>query len=133
MTQIYEPATDTWSYGTPLPVAIYGASAGATSGVLAPKRIHLLKMGIHYVYDTENDTWTSGTPMLTTRYSTGVAVVNDEIYVIGGDDDETYRNENEKYTPAGYIPEFPSWIILPLFLVATLIVVGVKRKVFRPT
>ena len=30
------------------------------------------------------------------------------------------------------IPEFPSWIIPPLFLVATLIAVGIKRKAFRP-
>jgi parallel beta-helix repeat protein len=31
------------------------------------------------------------------------------------------------------IPEFPSWILLPLFFVATLVVVGIKRKAFRPT
>ena len=33
----------------------------------------------------------------------------------------------------GIIPEFPSWIILPLFLVATMIVLVIKRKAFRPT
>ncbi len=130
LTQIYEPATDTWSYGTPLPVAIFGASAGATSGVLAPKRFHLLYWDIQYVYDPENSTWTSGTPMLTARYGAGVAVVNDEIYVIGGSDGETYRNENEKYTPAGYIPEFPSWIILPLFLVIMLFAIIIRTKIF---
>ncbi len=31
------------------------------------------------------------------------------------------------------IPEFPSWIILPLFLFATLVVVVIKRKALRPT
>jgi parallel beta-helix repeat protein len=31
------------------------------------------------------------------------------------------------------IPEFPSWVILPLFFVATLVGVAVRRKVFRPT
>jgi parallel beta-helix repeat protein len=31
------------------------------------------------------------------------------------------------------IPEFLSWVILPLFFVATLVGVIVKRKVFRPT
>jgi hypothetical protein len=36
-------------------------------------------------------------------------------------------------TDAQGIPEFPSWIILPLFFVATLVGVVVKRKVFRPT
>jgi len=128
LTQIYEPATDTWSYGAPLPAAVYGTSAGTTSGVLAPKRIHLFKENIHYVYDPENDTWTSGTSMLTTRYSTGVTVVNDEIYVIGGDDGENYRNENEKFTPQGYIPEFPSWIIVPLFIIAAVAVIIYRKK-----
>lgn len=31
------------------------------------------------------------------------------------------------------VPEFPSWIVLPLFFVATLVGVGIRRKVFRPT
>jgi parallel beta-helix repeat protein len=35
--------------------------------------------------------------------------------------------------PATHIPEFPSWVILPLFFVATLVGVVVRRKVFRPT
>jgi parallel beta-helix repeat protein len=30
------------------------------------------------------------------------------------------------------VPEFPSWIVLPLFFVATLVGVGIRRKVFRP-
>jgi hypothetical protein len=36
-------------------------------------------------------------------------------------------------TDAQGIPEFPSWVILPLFFVATLVGVIVKRKAFRPT
>ncbi len=35
--------------------------------------------------------------------------------------------------PIVEVPEFPLWIILPLFLVATLIAVVIKRKAFRPT
>jgi hypothetical protein len=31
------------------------------------------------------------------------------------------------------IPEFPTWIILPLFFVATFVVVGIKWKAFHPT
>ena len=31
------------------------------------------------------------------------------------------------------VPEFPAWIILPLFFVATLVGVAVRRKVFHPT
>jgi uncharacterized membrane protein len=31
------------------------------------------------------------------------------------------------------IPEFPIWLIMTLFLVATLVVVVARRKLFRPT
>jgi hypothetical protein len=34
----------------------------------------------------------------------------------------------EQYTPADYIPEFPSWIILPLFLIVTIFAGLIKRK-----
>ena len=33
---------------------------------------------------------------------------------------------------AGFIPEFPLWIILPLFLIATLYAIVIKKKVNRP-
>ena len=42
LVQIYDPATDTWSFGTPMPKVVWQAAAGATSGVLAPKRIYLV-------------------------------------------------------------------------------------------
>jgi N-acetylneuraminic acid mutarotase len=128
LTQIYDTENETWSYGTSLSTAIWGAAAGATSGVLAPKRIHLLKENIHYVYDPENDSWTEETPMLTPRSYVSVSVVNDEIYAIGGYDGDNYLAVNEKYTPADYIPEFPSWVLLPLFVFATLAVIVYRKK-----
>jgi len=77
------------------------------------------------------------TDAATSRYNFGVAVINDTFYVIGG---HTYNfpgnfapsAANEQYTPIGYIPEFPAWIILPLFLVATLVAVICKQKLNRP-
>jgi N-acetylneuraminic acid mutarotase len=140
LNQIYTPATNTWNLAQDVPTGLWHAAAGATIDVFAPKRIYVLG-GSYYdvaynltqTYDPEVDAWTTGTPMPTPRWSLGVAVVNDELYVIGGYDGENYRNENEKYTPAGYIPEFPLWVILPLFFVATLVGIVVKRKVFRPT
>jgi N-acetylneuraminic acid mutarotase len=131
--QIYDPETDTWSSGTMMPTLASGFSVVATSGEFAPKRIHVLSRNTHQIYDPETDTWTNGTTMLTSRYSLGVAVVNDELYAIGGYNGDTDLAVNEKYTPQGYIPEFPSWIVLPLFFVATLVGVAVRRKVFRPT
>ncbi|UCC58366.1 MAG: hypothetical protein JSW14_00065 [Candidatus Bathyarchaeum sp.] len=40
---------------------------------------------------------------------------------------------NEATATFAVIPEFPSWIILPLFLIGTLVVAIIKRKAFRPT
>jgi N-acetylneuraminic acid mutarotase len=136
LTQIYDPETDTWASGIPSPTLVLSSVAAATTGVLAPKRIYVLggnydlnvAMNLTQVYDPETDTWTTGTPMPTPRWSLGVAVVNDELYAIGGYDGETYLAANEKYTPAGYIPEFPSWIVLPLFIVATLAVIAYRKK-----
>lgn len=51
----------------------------------------------------------------------------------------TYSNGAEKSDlwlvktdEQGVIPEFPSWIILPLFLIATLFAIAIKKKLFHP-
>jgi len=137
LTQIYDTETDTWSYGTSIPTNISLGAAGATTGAMAPTRIYVIggftsfdydAISLNYVYDPEGDVWSMGTSMSTPRYSLGVAVVNDTLYAIGGKSGDNYLAVNEKYTPLGYIPEFPSWIILPLFLVATLAVIVCKKK-----
>ena len=67
--------------------------------------------------------------MLTPRCDFGIAVVKDEVYTIGGIREENYQMiVNEKYTPTGYVPEFPSWTILPLFLIVTFFVMLLERK-----
>jgi N-acetylneuraminic acid mutarotase len=124
----YDPETDTWHSGKIMPTLVGYAAAASTTGEFAPIRIHLLREDTHQIYDPETDTWTTGTSMPTPRWSLGVAVMNDELYAIGGYDDETAFSVNEKYTPYGYIPEFPSWIILPLFIVATLAVIAYRKK-----
>jgi len=139
LNQIYNPETDTWGYGKEVPTAVFSAAAGATTGELAPKRIYVLggnlgsniASNLTQVYDLETDTWTTGIPMPTSRFSLGVAVVNDELYAIGGKTGEgdNYSAVNEKYTPAGYIPEFSSWTPLLIMLVAVMVVAVVyKRK-----
>lgn len=46
---------------------------------------------------------------------------------------EDYDVDNYPLMEPSIIPEFPLWVILPLFFVATLVGVAVRRKVFRPT
>ena len=138
-TQIYDPLTDSWSSGAPIPVMIDYASAVSTSGVFAPKRIHVL--GVHYdghegesehqIYDPVQDTWTTGTALSSPRHSLGLATINDILYATGGYYESTeINNKNEQYTPIGYIPEFPSWTIpVAGFLITILVSMVYRRRI----
>jgi N-acetylneuraminic acid mutarotase len=119
LVQIYNPATDTWSFGASMPKVVWQAAAGATSGILAPKRIYLIGgipeksidgTNLNQVYDPENDSWTVGAPMPTARFNLQVAVLNDRLYAMSG---TPYfmgdiSNQNEEYTPLGYIVPDPT-------------------------
>jgi N-acetylneuraminic acid mutarotase len=139
--QIYDPETDTWTEMQSIPTGVRFAAAGATTGTMAPKRIYVQGgstaqfpdgSNLTQVYDPEKDVWSAGTPMLTPRGGLRVAVVNDELYAIGGfTNGENVLGVNELYTTIGYIPEFPSWIILPLILIMTLGVMMVRNKLSK--
>jgi len=123
LVQIFDPETNQWTNGTQIPTSVCYARACATTGLFAPKRIYVIGgttvyydrwatynvVNLTQIYDPETDTWITGSPMLTPRCSFAIAVVNDEIYTIGGQKEEDHLVVNEKYTSAGYIPEFPSW------------------------
>ena len=137
LTQVYNPDTDTWTLQQEIPTGLWNTGAGATTGTAAPERIYVLG-GSYYsstynltqIYDPEVDVWTIGTPLPTPRRSLGVTVVDDRIYVIGGGTEEdSYSTVNERYTPAGWIPEFPSWMVLMVVLmVVSVASVFYKRK-----
>jgi hypothetical protein len=109
-TQIYDPVTDSWSFGASLPEIVRSGAAGATSGMLAPKRIYVIggmsdTRGVNstQIYDPENDAWTFGAQMPTARYGLAV-VVNDLLYALGGSPYLTAPSmtANEQYVPFGY-------------------------------
>jgi len=141
LNQIYDPETDTWSYGQPIPTRVVDAAATATTGTYAPKRIYmiggadLVSYDLNQIYDPTTDTWTTGTAMPTPRQSLGVVVLNDTLYAIGGyqtDSSPVYTSKNERYTPVGYIPEFPTWIPILLMLgIVAVAVVIYKRKLCK--
>ncbi len=136
--QIYDPVNNSWSQGADMLQSVCNLGVGVTLGVMAPKRIYCIggsigaleRTNITQVYDPQYDIWTLGTPMPTVRYQLAVAVVYDAIYAIGGfDPDYNASTTNEQYFPIGYIPEFPSFFVLPLFMIATLLVIIIfKRK-----
>ena len=53
--------------------------------------------------------------------------VGDTTYVIDENNQDNYPLMNQFI-----IPEFPTWIILPLFLIAALLVVVIRKKMFHP-
>ena len=96
-------------------------------------------------YDPETNNWTVCSSMPTGRFSTGVAVLNDSLYVIGGYTLEKRGDSwpdnlfpstvpsaaNEQFTPVETIPEFPSWTTIPLFMTVTLFAVIVYKRLFK--
>lgn len=109
--QIYDTETDTWSSGAQMPEIVRDAAAGATTGILAPKRIYVIGGGpdmrafnFTQVYNPENDSWAIGAEMPTSRGWLAVAVVNDLIYAIGGAPYvmSAFLTTNEQYIPYGY-------------------------------
>jgi N-acetylneuraminic acid mutarotase len=146
LNQIYDTETDTWSYGISPPSGVGGGAAAATTGNLAPKQIYVIGVPLalspgaplysNQVYDPEKDNWTVASDLPTRRFNFGVAVIDDTLYVIGG---HTYDQPgffapsatNEQYIPIGYIPEFPSWAVLPLLFVATVVILICRRQLER--
>jgi N-acetylneuraminic acid mutarotase len=108
--QIYDPQTDNWSLGAPIPVSTLEAGAGATTGMNAPKRIYVVGgsngfaagSNQNFAYDPQADVWINATLMPTARHNPAVAVVNDLLYVIGGRDFYALQ-ANEQYIPIGYV------------------------------
>ncbi|MEJ2240594.1 MAG: kelch repeat-containing protein, partial [Candidatus Bathyarchaeota archaeon] len=142
LNQIYDVETDTWSSGAPLPIGVDSAATGVITGTNASNRIYVIggkqnldAVKLNQVYDPETDTWTSGKPMPTARYGLGVAVIDDTLYAIGGREgwiSWPISAANEKYTPAGYIPEFPSWTLLISGLTIVLILsITFKQRLKR--
>lgn len=106
---IYDPATDTWTVKGKTPVG-YAATAAATTGANALKRIYYFDANRTDIYDPVADTWITGTPAPTTnKLIASATALDDAIYLIGGRSGEwgymvfMYpSNVTEKYLPIGY-------------------------------
>ena len=135
--QIYDPATDGWNIKGSTPVSAF-ASATST-GSNTTQRIYFFDENRTDIYNPNDDSWVEGNQAPTPRPLAAAAVIDDLIYLVGGRTGQwgymTFMYPSalcEQYTPVGYIPEFPSWTVLPLFFAVTLLCVVAKRKVFRP-
>jgi hypothetical protein len=120
--QIYNAESDTWSQGAPIPEATWQATASATTGVRAPKRIYVMggeggfvePLNQTFVYDPQPDTWSVGSSLPTALIDPAVAVVDDLVYVMGGGvAPYTSTAEVERYTPFLFGTQFPVSVISP--------------------
>ncbi|MGA2324063.1 MAG: DUF2341 domain-containing protein [Sedimentisphaerales bacterium] len=110
--EAYNPATDTWTTKTPMPVARWGATRDnpvingkiyVTHGMLSDFYT------TNYVYDTATDTWTQKSSGMNPRDGVSCGVINNKLYVAGGRDDDilggTGRTYVEEYDPVNDIPQ----------------------------
>jgi N-acetylneuraminic acid mutarotase len=138
LNQVYDTLTDTWTNKTTISNPVEFAAGGATSGVNASKMIYVLggssssESALDYtqVYDPLNDSWTIGSPMPTGRNNLAVVVVEEKLFAIGGLSTYALRT-TEEYTPIGYIPEFPSFILASIFVTLAILASTIVRKSLR--
>jgi N-acetylneuraminic acid mutarotase len=118
-TQIYDIQTNTWSYGTPMPITTIGGVAAVIKSDLSSKIYYIgNEMVLTYyqylnksdwtyttnsptqIYDLQTRNWTTGASSPTTRISgVSLAVVNNTMYAIGGYDGIGQTSANEQYFP----------------------------------
>jgi N-acetylneuraminic acid mutarotase len=87
--EIYNPASDTWSNGTPMPTPRWGAATGVINGNLyvSGGTTPCPPCGttpVTEVYDPATNSWSTGASIPAARENPASAVVGGLLYVIGG-------------------------------------------------
>ena len=131
--QLYDTEKDSWSLGKSPPMLGGISCGGVTSGLFALQRIYVFGEKGSANYDPNTETWTKSASLPTYRSYSGVALLNDSFYVIGGFTTQaaiepssnlpiyfqphtTLSAVNEQYTPIGYGTPDPS-VTLPKIVV----------------
>ncbi len=76
---IYDPATDAWAAGTPLPYPVSGATAAAIDG-----RMYVVTSDSMHVYDSVADEWTQLRGRPTSARDGAATAIDGKLHVIGG-------------------------------------------------
>lgn len=114
---IYDPLTDTWTTGTPMPTAVAEYASAVMDGkiyIISGVASGTTITNLTQIYDPRTDKWNLGAPIpMGVSSAAAVATTGTEvakaIYVIGGSN-ATYPL-NGQYTNQVYFPETDSWDI----------------------
>ncbi|XHH09543.1 MAG: Kelch repeat-containing protein [Candidatus Bathyarchaeia archaeon] len=136
LVQVFNPKTNHWTTGKPLPTGVYAAGACATTGVNAAAKIYVVGGHTHYVswvtsailsphgttlnqiFDPATGEWSLGASLPQPRWQCTLINVNDTLIIVGGEngpaDSSLFDNPEkivldiERYVPTGYQDILPS-------------------------
>ncbi|HZS17850.1 MAG TPA: kelch repeat-containing protein, partial [Candidatus Udaeobacter sp.] len=94
--QVYNPTTNTWSFARALPIAVNHNAAAVVGG-----KLYSFGAGVGetFSYDPSTNSWTTrASSHYVHRGTAAVGVINDKIYVAGGEGTPSQR-EMEMYDP----------------------------------
>ena len=119
-SQMYDPAKDTWETKAPMLTPRKNLQANVVDGKiyliggdLYPMILGGNTSNANEAYDPLTDSWTEMAPISTPVYSYASAVVDNKVYVEGGENTEGFSNLNQIYNPEtntwslGAPPPFP--------------------------
>src|SRR5437764_13416667 len=95
--QVYNPTTDTWTLAQALPIGVNHNAAAVVGG-----KLYSFGAGVGetFVYDPNSNSWSArASSHYVHRGTAAVGVINDRIYVAGGEGTPSQR-ELEVYDPA---------------------------------
>lgn len=92
LTEVYDPATDSWTTMTPIPTTVYGYASAVMNNKIYAMSGWSVKTPLSdqvQIFDPKSNTWTTGTPIpipvtLAGAGATTGAMAPKRIYVIGG-------------------------------------------------
>jgi hypothetical protein len=148
LTQIYDPAKDSWSFGAAIPKSVNSAGVGLITDTQGNTAIYAVggetdifsPKATVQIYYPENNSWSTGPSLPNPTSRLCVAVANNSLYAIGGTRIIGHQglSYNEKYDPFGTVelssspmpsvPESPTWPIVLFLALTLLLLVFTKRR-----